>query len=160
VKTKVTPKIADQGIQCMFLGYTINHTGNTYQIWDLKTQDAIWMKRMFYSKPTLVLFFAVVTDDINIAIPQQEAGESIDPEESANAGPDTANESLEERDDDKSMSDSLTGPTPVTSTRSGQTSNQPTRLIEEAGTAMPDLELDLEEYKSKLTHAKEHCVKL
>jgi hypothetical protein len=119
------------------------------------------MKRMFYSKPPLAHDFAVVEDDINIAIPQQEAGESIDPEDSTDAGPDTADNSLEERDDEdnESMSDSLTGPTPAISTRLGRTISKPTRLIEEAGIAMPDLEIDLEEYKIKLSCAKEHSYK-
>jgi hypothetical protein len=37
VKTKATPKIADRGIQCMFVGYAINHAGDTYQMWDPTT---------------------------------------------------------------------------------------------------------------------------
>jgi hypothetical protein len=37
VKTKATPKIADRGVQCMFIGYAIDHTGDTYQMWDPAT---------------------------------------------------------------------------------------------------------------------------
>ena len=32
-----TPKIHDKGITCMFVGYSIAHTGNTYRMFDPKT---------------------------------------------------------------------------------------------------------------------------
>ena len=56
VKTKTTPKINDRGVQCMFVGYALNHPGDCYRMWDPKTgrvhetQDIIWLKRMFYEK--------------------------------------------------------------------------------------------------------------
>jgi hypothetical protein len=111
------------------------------------------MKWMFYSKPILTLNFVVINKDITIAIPQQEAGEIIEPEESIfDDGTATAGDSSR---DEESMSDSSAGPTPVTSTSSGRMINKPTRLIEEAGAVMLDLK-NLEEYEIKLTCAEEH----
>jgi hypothetical protein len=60
VKTNTTPKLADQGVQCMMVGYAKDHKGNVYRMWDPdtnginKTRDVIWLRRMFYekSKPT------------------------------------------------------------------------------------------------------------
>ena len=36
IKTRVrgTPKIADRGTQCMMVGYSIDHAGDCYQMWD------------------------------------------------------------------------------------------------------------------------------
>jgi hypothetical protein len=66
-KTKVTPNITDRGIQCMFVAYTLNHTGNIYRMWDPTTSpvhetcDIIWMKKqMYYSKPELHHDYAIV----------------------------------------------------------------------------------------------------
>jgi hypothetical protein len=53
-KTKTTPKIADRGVQCMFIGYSKDHEGDCYQMWNPRTEgvhttrDAIWLRRMFY----------------------------------------------------------------------------------------------------------------
>jgi hypothetical protein len=33
VKTGTTPKIADRGIQCMFVGYSEDHDGDCYEMW-------------------------------------------------------------------------------------------------------------------------------
>jgi hypothetical protein len=54
VKTGTTPKLDDRGVQCMFVGYALNHAGDVYEMWDPKTKrvhvmrDVIWLKRMFY----------------------------------------------------------------------------------------------------------------
>jgi hypothetical protein len=48
-KTKMTPKLDDHGVQCMFVGYALRHTGDTYRMWDPKTGgvhvswDVIWL---------------------------------------------------------------------------------------------------------------------
>ena len=58
VKDKSTPKIADRGIQCMFVGYSPNHNGDCYDMWNPKTggvhqsRDVIWLKRMYYTGGT------------------------------------------------------------------------------------------------------------
>jgi hypothetical protein len=170
-KVKATPKIANRGVQRIFIGYTIDHTQDTYWMWDPttsrvhETRDVIWMKRMFYGQETFTNNVAIVNDNIQVTIPQHKAGESNEPGESKPLELEPANNSLEESepiddvDDDKLESelesDSLTGPTPVGSTRSGQTIMKPTRLIEESSAIMPDLQQDLEEYEIKLTCAEE-----
>ena len=76
-KDKSTPKIADGGLQCMFVGYATDHTGDTYRMWNPErsrvheTRDVIWLKRMFYSKPTIEHDFAITNEDeyIEIDIP-------------------------------------------------------------------------------------------
>jgi hypothetical protein len=39
VKTKslATPKLADRGLQCMFVGYALDHSGDCYRMWDPNT---------------------------------------------------------------------------------------------------------------------------
>jgi hypothetical protein len=50
VKNKGTPKIANRGIQCMFVSYAKEHTGDTYEMWNPSTgrihviRDVIWLK--------------------------------------------------------------------------------------------------------------------
>ena len=67
------------------MGYALNLSGDTYQMWDPitsqvhETQDVIWLHRMFYPAPILAQDIAVVDKDVIITIPQQEAGESLEP---------------------------------------------------------------------------------
>jgi hypothetical protein len=52
----MTPKLQDRGVQCMFVGYTLDHDGDRYRMWDPVTggihvtRDISWLKRMFYEK--------------------------------------------------------------------------------------------------------------
>jgi hypothetical protein len=54
IKTKMTPKLEDRGIQCMFVGHSMDHDGDCYEMWYPKTnslyqsRDVIWLKRMHY----------------------------------------------------------------------------------------------------------------
>jgi hypothetical protein len=54
IKTATTPKLADRGVQCVFVGYATGHSGDTYRMWDPKTggvhlsRDVIWLRRMYY----------------------------------------------------------------------------------------------------------------
>ena len=56
VKNKTTPKLADRGIQCMFVGHSKNHDGDCYEMWYPKTnsiyhsRDVVWLKRMYYTR--------------------------------------------------------------------------------------------------------------
>jgi hypothetical protein len=34
LRTSTTPKIYDRGKVCMFVGYSPNHTGDTFRMWD------------------------------------------------------------------------------------------------------------------------------
>jgi hypothetical protein len=55
IKTDTTPKIADRGIQCMFVGYSKDHDGDCYDMWYPKTnkvyttRDVIWLNKMYYN---------------------------------------------------------------------------------------------------------------
>ena len=160
IKVKATPKIADRGVQCMFIGYALDHTGDTYRMWNPitsgvhETRDVIWLKRMFYETPILVHDLAVADEDVEVSIPQHEAGESIqtrvNQQVQTQVGVEDPDESLEESDDESEAS----ATTPVAAnTRSGRRIIKPTRLIKETGAIMPDL--DLEEYEIKLTRAEE-----
>ena len=59
VKTRslATPKVADRGVPCMFVGYSKNHPGDTYRMYDPATggihdiRDVIWLRRMYYQVP-------------------------------------------------------------------------------------------------------------
>ena len=50
VKSIATPKIADRGVHCIFVGYALDHAGNVYRMYNLKTKrvhitrDVIWLK--------------------------------------------------------------------------------------------------------------------
>jgi hypothetical protein len=37
IKTNATPKIGDRGIQCMFVGYSLDHTADCYEMWNPAT---------------------------------------------------------------------------------------------------------------------------
>jgi hypothetical protein len=37
IKTNATPKIGDRGIQCMFVGYSLDHAADCYEIWNPAT---------------------------------------------------------------------------------------------------------------------------
>ena len=51
VKTATTAKLADKGVQCMFIGYATNSGGD---VWNPitnrvnNTRDVIWLKRMYF----------------------------------------------------------------------------------------------------------------
>ena len=57
IKTKTTPKLADRGVQCMMVGYALDHDGDCYRMWNpetnsvYETRDVVWMKWMYYQKP-------------------------------------------------------------------------------------------------------------
>ena len=38
VKTKATPKIADRGVQCIFVGYALDHAGDVYRMYNPATK--------------------------------------------------------------------------------------------------------------------------
>jgi hypothetical protein len=37
IKTNATPRIGDRGVQCMFVGYFLDHTADCYEMWDPAT---------------------------------------------------------------------------------------------------------------------------
>jgi hypothetical protein len=83
-KTKTTPKLANRGVQCMFVGYAKDHEGDCYQMFNPKTdgvhttRDVIWLRRMFYPAPTAAPELAlepyddtvITNDDIVVDTPR------------------------------------------------------------------------------------------
>ena len=53
-RNKSTPKIVDQGLTCMFVGYNTESGDDVYRMWNTKTKrihrtrDIIWLKRIYY----------------------------------------------------------------------------------------------------------------
>ena len=64
--TKKISKVLDRGVQCMFVGYAMEHDGDVYRMWNPETdrvlisRDVIWMKRMFFEpkKPKAIEVWA------------------------------------------------------------------------------------------------------
>jgi hypothetical protein len=136
IKVKATPKIGDRGVQCMMVGYANDHTGDCYRMWDAntsrvhETRDIIWLKRMYYTKPTITPEF----------ISDMEAGESEAPNESSGESgtiSEVDDSATQEPIEQARVNDDEATPTPTTPstavTSSGRTVAKPTRLIEEAG---------------------------
>jgi hypothetical protein len=54
LRTSTTPKIYDRGKPCMFVGYCLNHAGDTFRMWDPDTkrvhlsQDIVWTGKMYF----------------------------------------------------------------------------------------------------------------
>ena len=80
LKTKATPKIGNQGEQCMFVGYATDHTGNTYCMWNPQTgpvhvtRDIIWLKQMYFQRPATTVEAVVMPT----AVSPIASGESTD----------------------------------------------------------------------------------
>jgi len=65
-----TPKVDDRGVPCMFVGYSEDHPGDTYRMYNPakssihETRDVIWLRRMFFQKPLSPSEFQVQTDGL------------------------------------------------------------------------------------------------
>jgi hypothetical protein len=146
IKSKTSPKLYDKGIHCMFVGYTSDHPGDCYRMFDPKTngirvtRDVIWLKRMFFNKPsnnreliTDEVMFEVTRDGSVIALDEQEENEQ-DQEQEQNEPNDNDNptEILEDESEedgeggtDSNDSEMETTPPATTKTSSGRQINQP-----------------------------------
>jgi hypothetical protein len=160
-KTKTTAKLANRGVQCMFVGYAQDHTGDTYRMWNQATngvhitRDVIWLKRMYFTKDDTATDMSVsplVIEGVDGNDPDEDgetnesAGETADqPTPETVEEEDSEDESESESEDDEEKQS-----TPSNSTRSGRSVNKPSRLIEEVGAATVD------SYEIKLTEAEEH----
>ena len=57
LKTDSTPKPNDRGVHCMFVGYSLMHDGDCYQMKNIDTsrvydtRDVVWLQRMYHVKP-------------------------------------------------------------------------------------------------------------
>jgi hypothetical protein len=58
VKMGTSTKIQDCGVHCAFVGYSTNHLGDSYHMWDPKTgvirskSNVVWLKCMYFNKPS------------------------------------------------------------------------------------------------------------
>ena len=81
LKNLATPKIADRGKQCMFIGYAEQHAGDCYRMWNPKTRgvhesrDVIWLNRMFYPNTN------EEEESIEVSLPVDGNVDTYDPEE-------------------------------------------------------------------------------
>ena len=163
-------KLADRGVQCMMVGYALQHTGDTYRMWDPNTnrihttRDIIWLKRMFYPK--------IIRPEVSTGV-DNEAGEGLevriessgegvesndkDDSEEANNENEDANENTvyesgiepeaqeaesTEVDDDEEAVEPLDEAAPVV-TRSGRIVRPPSRYKEDLGAIAMSYEIGL-----------------
>jgi hypothetical protein len=104
VKTKTTPKIEDCGVQCIFVGYALGHTGDTYRMWDPKTggihvsRDIIWLNQMYYKNANDPEYVELNVNPMNVQADEEDVAES-----SSHSTDDDAN--VEEADKDKVEAD-------------------------------------------------------
>ena len=58
LKTDTTPKMHTKGVACVFVGYTNDHAGDCYRMWNPisnmihETRDVLWLNRMYFKRPT------------------------------------------------------------------------------------------------------------
>jgi hypothetical protein len=132
-KTKTTPKLADRGVHCMFIGYTDDHDGDVYRMWNPKTErvhitrDAIWMKQMMFTEGV---------EDAVIEINNDNAEEGQgDDEKPADPGNIEDNGTDDESEDDSSDEEPVEEDKPWNdvTTRSGRSVRAPSRLIADVG---------------------------
>lgn len=141
IKSNNMPKLANRGVQCVFVGYALDHSGDTYRMWDPDTsgvhvtRDIIWLRRMFYQpEATLTLPSAPLTPPTLQAPEGENEIEDAVEDPEPNEQDASLAESDGEEDDDNENKNAI----PVT-TRTGRVINPPRRLIEEIGnTAIQD----------------------
>jgi hypothetical protein len=99
LKIKATPRVADRGVQCMFVGYAVNHDGDCYRMWDPnmsrihETRDIIWLRCMFFQHKLPATDLTM--DPIEFSAPDSGAREGVDNNIDENQS------DKEEKDDDK-----------------------------------------------------------
>ena len=145
VKTKTTPKLADRGIQCMFVGYALDHPGDCFEMWNpntgkiLVSRDIMRLKRMYYEKvATPEAAYSPIEIDADDDEKQEQQSDEVG--EGNGGGNDSNNDNgSDDNDDDESMDSSEEERQPVTTTRSGRTVYPTQRLIEEYGAKEMDV---------------------
>jgi hypothetical protein len=133
VKTKTTPKLADRGIHCMFIGYADDHDGDVYCMWNPKTErvhitrDVIWMKQMMFTKG--VEDPVIEVNNVNTDEGQGDDEKHADPGEVEDNG--TDDESEDDSSDEEPVEEDK--PWSDVTTRSGPSARAPSQLIAEVG---------------------------
>jgi hypothetical protein len=73
IKNDKTPKLANRGVQCVFVGYALGHSGDTYQMWNPvtnslhQTRDVIWLQQMYYKPVEQQAYYITIKEDIHQA---------------------------------------------------------------------------------------------
>ena len=142
-KTATTAKLDDRGIICMFVGYAENHSGDCYEMLNLKTccilqlRDVQWLNCMYCATAP----HDNTPDDTSVfSAPEseeQEVKKTIDSQETIDSA--TENDAAEDDCDDLNNSEDSHDPDNGqhgNQTRSGCTIKAPTRLIEEIDSSM------------------------
>ena len=110
VKTQLTGKLKDCGVQCMMVQYAQDHKGDVYHMWDPLTNgihetcNIIWLHHMLYEKTKLTfkVMAPIEIDPIN-DMEQEGAfevreGENQDEDKDAVADTEPANREEEEEE--------------------------------------------------------------
>jgi hypothetical protein len=119
IKTDKTPKLANRGIQCVFVGYALGHLGDTYRMWNPvtdgvhQTRDVIWLRQMYYKPVEQQASYITIEEDMAQATEQIITAEEGDKSEESDA-------------DEIEVG-------PVVQTWSGRTVKAPRQIIEEIG---------------------------
>jgi hypothetical protein len=175
IKTNATPTIGDRGIQCMFVGYSLDHTADCYKMWDPatsrvhQTRDVIWLDRMYYNRVKQADNIVVEPDMEPVIVYHTQNPEVNGSGEGGNHQEET-NDENKNIDDDNGIHDlpdeffdaeteqmgntSYGIDVQTASTRAGRVSRSPPRLIESINMAQAMNELAVE-YKCELTPAEE-----
>ena len=153
IKTKTSTKLKDKGVHCMFVGYTTEHSGDTFRMYDRKTncvwvsRDVIWLKQMYFEQPPTAremtiepIMFDVVREGEQQPLPEEMDKDGDATEESeeieAQSQEDGEGESVcDDTNDPLDQHDNNTTNTPAannntTITTSGRTVNRPAWMDE------------------------------
>ena len=130
LRTSTTPKIYDRGKVCMFVGYSHNHAGDTFRMWDPESKrvhlsrDIVWLNKMFFNKtPTSIDIPSMPKTNSTIRMKESEnleSEENIDDNDSIEVN-DEVNEDYEEEQINNQQK----------TTRSGRVVKLPGRFREE-----------------------------
>ena len=158
LKTQMTSKLEDRGVQCMFIGYTKDHAENVYCMWDSdtsgihETRDIIWLKRMYFEKPKLIHeVIAPVEYDADDPYGDEEAGDNFDnfgvregeSDDEKSEITDTEQADVMDEEEEEPL-DGIQEDAGIV-TRSGRAISKPTRLIEEMGACSYEIGLSAAE---------------
>jgi hypothetical protein len=177
IKTNSTPKIGDRGIQCMFVGYSLDHTADCYEMWDPatsrvhQTRDVIWLNRMYYNREEPAVNIVIEPDMEPVIVyhtdnpvingsgegdndnqPAVDENNNIDDDEDNGIHhlPDEFFDAETEQIGNTSYGIDI----PTTSTRAGRISRPPPRLIKTA-TMAQEMNNKVADYKCELTPAED-----
>ena len=148
IHNKMAPKLGDQGVTCMMIGYPKDHTGDCYHMWDKSTSgvhvthDVTWLRQMYFAaNPNAGNYEVICKEDAAPRAANVSAGERDEL---------NGTETGRDEDDDENINtehaevgnDKNNNAMPMI-TRSGRTVQAPSRLIEEMGAVINDYEIKL-----------------